>query len=130
MTIVKASIISILSALASSYPHDGLQVSTSSLTWGPCELEFPPSHQGNISAHGVPIFCANLTVPLDYTNVENGEILELNLVKVEASKPRKGSIMMNPGGPGSSGVEEISKHGPMYRDIFGGFFDVIGFDAR
>ncbi|GAB1216694.1 hypothetical protein ATERTT37_005912 [Aspergillus terreus] len=55
----------------------------------------------------------------------------LQLVKVNATEePVKGSVIFNPGGPGSSGVEEVVQKGPAYRDVFGGHFNVIGFDAR
>jgi hypothetical protein len=60
-------------------------------------------------------------VPTDYTNAENGVTLDLQLVNFEATKePFKGSIIMNPGGPGMSGVEEIASKGPIYFDVFGG----------
>lgn len=105
--------------------------SNSTLKWAPCDLGFPSTHQAVIDAHRVPIYCTTLKVPLDYSNPKNGRTLDLNLVKVEATKePFKGSMIMNPGGPGASGVEEISKFGPMYADVFGGHFNVIGFDAR
>jgi hypothetical protein len=70
-------------------------------------------------------------VPTDYTNAENGVTLDLQLVTFEATKePFKGSIIMNLGGPGMSGVEEIASKGPIYFDVFGGHYNVIGFDAR
>jgi hypothetical protein len=122
----------LFSRLAFASPVSNRRVSNnSSLTWVPCDLDFPPEHKGNVTAHGAPIYCTTLRVPLDYTNSKSSATLDLQLIKVEATKePFKGSIIMNPGGPGNSGVDEISKNGPMYRDVFGGHFDVIGFDAR
>lgn len=104
----------------------------SGLEWKPCDLDFPSPHQAIIDAHGVPIYCTKLAVPLDYSSPNGPEnSLVLDLIKVEATKqPFKGSVIMNPGGPGVSGVEEVSKFGPMYESVFGGHFDVIGFDAR
>lgn len=132
MMFPKATVSLLLSKFGLSYPTDTSQNhNATSLNWKPCDLDFPPSHQNIVAAHGVPVLCANLQVPLDYTNNESGKTIDLQLVKVKATKePFKGSIIMNPGGPGASGVEEISKKGPMYRDVFGGHFDVIGFDAR
>lgn len=101
------------------------------LKWAPCDLDFPVSISEVVRANGVPLFCANLEVPLDYTNPDNGKTLQLQLVKIEATKePFKGSMIMNPGGPGSSGVQEIAQSGPMYSEIIGGHFNIIGFDAR
>lgn len=102
-----------------------------SLNWAPCDLDFSTTQQAAIDAHGVPLYCSTLKVPLDYTNSKSNVTLDLQLIKIEASKqPVKGSIIMNPGGPGASGIEEISSNGPLYREIFGGQWNVIGFDAR
>jgi hypothetical protein len=120
------SSLGLCSPITSHYGHNN-----STLKWAPCDLDFPPSLNAAVEAHGVPVYCANLQVPLDYTNPNNGGTLDLQLVKINATtEPFRGSMIMNPGGPGSSGVEEISKNGPMYRDILGGHFNVIGFDAR
>ena len=128
-TVAVALVLSSLSfgsPIASSYGHHN-----STLEWVPCDLDVPPTLDAAVGSHGVPVYCANLEVPLDYTNPKNGRTLELQLVKIEATtEPFKGSMIMNPGGPGASGVEEISKNGPMYRDVLGGHFNVIGFDAR
>ncbi|KAH7413609.1 Alpha/Beta hydrolase protein [Phaeosphaeria sp. MPI-PUGE-AT-0046c] len=103
----------------------------SSLDWKPCDLKFSSAQQAVIDAHEVPLYCSNLKVPLDYTDEKSGATLDLQLIQVKASKePVKGSIIMNPGGPGASGIEEISSNGPMYREVFGGQWNVIGFDAR
>ncbi|KAJ4377477.1 hypothetical protein N0V83_000302 [Neocucurbitaria cava] len=114
-----------------SYPTDSPQTNTTSLNWTPCDLDFPPSQQAVIDANGVPIYCATLEVPLDYSNADNKETIQLQLLKIKATnEPSKGSVIFNPGGPGASGVEEVSQKGILYRDVFGGNFDVVGFDAR
>ena len=129
--IKKAAAALLLANIGLSYPTDGPQTNTTSLNWTPCELDFPPKQQAVVDAHGATLYCATLEVPLDYTSADSKETLQLQLLKVKATnEPSQGSIIMNPGGPGASGVEEISKNGPMYRDVFGGNFDVVGFDAR
>lgn len=98
------------------------------LNWAPCDLDFPENTTKLIIE---PIECATLDVPLDYTDLVSDETLGLTLVKVNATKePFKGSVIFNPGGPGISGIEEVATKGPMYREIFGGQFNVIGFDVR
>lgn len=53
----------------------------------------------------IPVQCADLEVPLDYANHSSNDTLSLTLVKLPARKePVLGSIIMNPGGPGGSGV--------------------------
>jgi hypothetical protein len=69
------------------------------LEWGPC--------QNNFSAE-VPVDCATLQVPLDWTNVETSPPLDLQLLRVKASKePFMGSILYNPGGPGLLGRQLV-----------------------
>jgi hypothetical protein len=127
---IAAALLFSIHALASPI-GDNYGTNKSSLTWTPCDLGFPATQQANIDAHGAPLYCAALKVPLDYTNSKNSEMVDLQLIKIEATKqPIKGSIIMNPGGPGASGVKEVSEKGPMYREVFGGQWNVIGFDAR
>jgi pimeloyl-ACP methyl ester carboxylesterase len=75
--------------------------------------------------------CASLTVPLDYARPQ-GRTLELALLKVPAKdqQGKVGSLVVNPGGPGGSGVDYAASAassfgGPLLRS-----FDVVGFDPR
>lgn len=124
---------SLLISVGLAYPTDaGYNTNTDSLDWAPCDLDFPSTYKAVIEKNGEPLFCAILTVPLDYTDdSEDGETIDLQLIKVKATKqPFKGSILTNPGGPGGSGVELIATLGSQYRDDLGGFHDLIGFDPR
>lgn len=123
---------SLLASLSLAYPIDNPQsFNESSLEWLPCDLDFPPSTKQQIAAHREPIFCAKLPVPLDYKSPEKERSLNLQLIKIKATKaPFKGSVLTNPGGPGGSGVEFIALDGPSIRDDLGGHHDVIGFDPR
>lgn len=105
------------------------QQAATTLNWAPCDLPFPNATAALITT---PIDCATLEVPLDYSNQGSDKTLTLTLIKHNATTENcKGSIIMNPGGPGGSGIEEIATKGAMYRDIlFGGEFNVIGFDVR
>ncbi|MCL2467690.1 MAG: alpha/beta hydrolase [Micrococcales bacterium] len=72
--------------------------------------------------------CAWLTVPLDYAQ-PSGETIELALARSVAASS-KGSVVINPGGPGGSGVEMVpslvKRAGPdLVRSL-----DVVGFDPR
>ncbi|MGG5259968.1 alpha/beta hydrolase [Phycicoccus avicenniae] len=75
--------------------------------------------------------CAKLTVPVDYARPE-GSTIEVALLKVPAKKSSKriGSLVVNPGGPGGSGVDYARAAdfivGPGVRDRY----DVVGFDPR
>ena len=55
--------------------------------------------------------CARLTVPLDYDQPA-GTTISLKLIKLPATDPgrRIGSLFVNPGGPGDSGVAFVRHH--------------------
>ncbi|KAH6880366.1 TAP-like protein-domain-containing protein [Thelonectria olida] len=76
------------------------------------------------------VYCTTLQVPLDYTD-PNSEPLSLQLIKMNATNtPPKGSVLLNPGGPGASGIDFIADYGHEYREALGGKFDVVSFDPR
>jgi hypothetical protein len=56
----------------------------------------------------LPIECATIPVPLDYTNPKAGT-LDLDLLRVKAiKKPVLGSVLFDSGGPGGSNVEAVA----------------------
>ena len=60
-----------------------------------------------------PFQCGTVQVPLDYDQ-PNGATISLALVRLPASDPahRIGSLFLNPGGPGGSGVDFVLFAGP------------------
>lgn len=100
-----------LAASVQALPTRNAKEPVPSLSWGPCEL---PGF--NYSLVTSPIQCIKYAVPLDYTNPES-EQLDLQLIKVNATKePFLGSVLFNPGGPGSSGVEDVAQKGHIYSE--------------
>jgi pimeloyl-ACP methyl ester carboxylesterase len=75
--------------------------------------------------------CARLPVPLDYSG-GSAKTISLELVKVhdKDNTAGLGSLLVNPGGPGGSGVElALGLLGELSPDLLGRF-DLIGFDPR
>ena len=74
--------------------------------------------------------CAKVTVPLDYSQPD-GQTIEIAMKKHPATgSTRQGTLFMNPGGPGGSGVDDV---GGMPTSTFAGVqstYDIIGFDPR
>ena len=75
--------------------------------------------------------CARLRVPRDYADPGAGD-LEIAVLRVKARDQGKrlGSLVVNPGGPGASGVDyarsaDLIVGAPVRR-----YFDVVGFDPR
>jgi pimeloyl-ACP methyl ester carboxylesterase len=73
--------------------------------------------------------CGTLTVPLDYAD-PTGDTIELAVVRRPATKGAKrvGSVFVNPGGPGGSGIEFV-KSGAIGRGLTSSF-DVVSWDPR
>ena len=76
--------------------------------------------------------CASVQVPLDYRN-PYGRKTTVALARVPAADRdnRIGTLFLNPGGPGGSGVDMIyNGWGDLLNRVLGGRFDIVGFDPR
>jgi pimeloyl-ACP methyl ester carboxylesterase len=75
--------------------------------------------------------CATINVPLDYANPARAKIL-LQLLKVHDSDNDRGigALLVNPGGPGGSGIELAAGLTAQVADTLLQHFDMIGFDPR
>ncbi|MDR1431302.1 MAG: alpha/beta fold hydrolase, partial [Propionibacteriaceae bacterium] len=70
--------------------------------------------------------CATVLAPLDYDN-PGAQALTLSLKRIKASKsPRIGTLFVNPGGPGASGVEYVTAFNRKGLERF----DIVGWDPR
>jgi len=74
--------------------------------------------------------CASLKVPLDYTNLDLGDISIAVSRTVHTGPNFQGSIVVNPGGPGSPGLEFASYVAKEIAPTVAKDFDFIGFDPR
>jgi pimeloyl-ACP methyl ester carboxylesterase len=102
-------------------------VSAGSASAGPAKIAWSKCY----AALG-PFQCGTVQVPLDYGN-PNGATISLALVRLPATDPahRIGSLFLNPGGPGGSGVDFTLFAGPvLYTDEVRARFDLVGFDPR
>ncbi|GAA3446584.1 alpha/beta hydrolase [Planomonospora venezuelensis] len=74
--------------------------------------------------------CAKLTVPLDYDKPD-GERIKISVIRLAATGgERIGSVVLNPGGPGGSGVEYARSAADVVSPGVRARFDVVGFDPR
>lgn len=74
--------------------------------------------------------CGWIIVPKDYLNSSAGTV-RIALTRVKASKrSSRGTVFLNPGGPGGSGFEFLHRFGDVLAKISGNEFDLIGFDPR
>jgi len=96
--------------------------------WKPCFQET-----------GHPFECATVSVPLihgrrpDYRWHPWNQMVSIAVTRLPAAGtgPRVGSLFLNPGGPGSSGVDFLVGVGPrLYTDEVRARYDLVGFDPR
>ena len=80
---------------------------------------------------GPQLECASVPVPLDWAR-PGGPKLALAVIRHLAGHPgqRIGSLFVNPGGPGDSGVAMVAERGEALDAMTGGRFDVVGWDIR
>jgi pimeloyl-ACP methyl ester carboxylesterase len=89
------------------------------IPWAACD---PP---------GEDLQCARIRVPLDWDK-PNGGTIRLALTRHLAGKPAKriGSMFINPGGPGDTGIGLVQGLGDDIDKWGGGRFNVVSWDPR
>jgi pimeloyl-ACP methyl ester carboxylesterase len=90
--------------------------------WVPCRASNPAKLPAGT-------MCGKLAVPVDYDHL-NGDVAVLGLVRFPATGDKIGSLVINPGGPGESGINAalsiVQTLPPKVRERF----DLVGFDPR
>ncbi len=100
------------------------------LDWGSC-ADLATSEDTSFY-RSASLQCADLTVPLSYDEPD-GRTIALKVLRKPATDPsaRIGSVIINPGGPGGSGVEtagQLAAYGVTAQ--LNRQFDIVGFDPR
>ncbi|NKR39958.1 alpha/beta hydrolase [Prescottella equi] len=94
---------------------------TQQITWGSCDGFATDGDELSPTLE-----CARVTVPLDYA-APAGDTAQIAISRAPATGARLGSILVNPGGPGASGLSSASiTEGTELAERF----DMIGFDPR
>jgi pimeloyl-ACP methyl ester carboxylesterase len=75
--------------------------------------------------------CAEVRVPRDYAAPTDG-YLNISMIRAAAAKRDKriGTLFMNPGGPGGSGVDWVREGVDAFPQAVRDRFDIVGFDPR
>jgi pimeloyl-ACP methyl ester carboxylesterase len=101
------------------------------LSWGGCS-SFATTPRDRKAYADPGLQCAYVNVPLDYAN-PNGRVIKIGLLRRPASDTahRIGSLVINPGGPGGSGMSTAaSLADEVKNNDVGRRFDFVGFDPR
>jgi pimeloyl-ACP methyl ester carboxylesterase len=109
--------------------------SSGTADWKPCP-EVPQDLVGK-GASGMEYDCASVPVPEDWSNPSSGQKINIAMIRVRSNRQhdRLGSLFMNPGGPGGSGIDFAVYFS--FGQTLGGLpseitdrYDIIGFDPR
>ncbi|WP_414937894.1 alpha/beta hydrolase [Amycolatopsis sp. cmx-11-51] len=106
------------SSVATATPEGQPEYAVAPIEWKPC-------------AEAPDVECGTLTLPIDYTK-PNGEKFGLAVARRKATDPSKriGAMVINPGGPGGSGVDFAVSANRYFSKEISEKFDVVGFDPR
>ncbi|MFI7438981.1 alpha/beta hydrolase [Nonomuraea indica] len=108
----------VLAVTTASLPPGAAEAADASIAWSPC-------------AQDATAECGTLTVPVDWDD-RDGPTIELALARRKATEPaaRIGSLVINPGGPGVSGVDYALAATNYLSPELTRRFDIVGFDPR
>ncbi len=120
------------SGLAPSAGSDDTPVETGANERGELSKDLVPFYKQPVEWRSCAEFeCAEVQVPLDYDDPGAARIT-LAVKRLAAANPagRVGSLLVNPGGPGVSGIDLVEAVPEVFsRELLDGF-DVVGFDPR
>lgn len=108
---------------ASTPGTDTTAVVSGEVDWGSCT---------NAIARATNLECGRLAVPIDHDRPD-GDSLDLMLARQRATGPaeeRIGSLLLNPGGPGGSGIEFLAAATAVFPVELTQRFDLVSFDPR
>lgn len=94
--------------------------------WGPCR-EAGGGGESLPAPAGAE--CGKIAVPVNYDNPDGG-VATLALIRFPATGEKIGSLIINPGGPGESGIEAAAGLVESMPADVRQRFDLIGFDPR
>lgn len=74
--------------------------------------------------------CAAVDVPVDYFDQSSDRgTIEIAIIRISAEGESRGSLLVNPGGPGASGFDHVANNAQVLQRNLPGY-DIIGFDPR
>jgi pimeloyl-ACP methyl ester carboxylesterase len=73
--------------------------------------------------------CGMLSVPVNYDEPD-GDVAQIAMIRFKATGDKIGSLIVNPGGPGESGVEAAASMVATLPESVRQRFDLVGFDPR
>jgi pimeloyl-ACP methyl ester carboxylesterase len=120
--VVSVGVVVSVSVVMTTAPAVAVTAMRATVAWSGCADPFLQSTGAE---------CGFVSVPMDYDRPE-GQVIRLAVSRVRHTVPDsqyQGVVLVNPGGPGESGLE-MSALGSYVPNGVGGAYDWIGFDPR
>lgn len=117
---------------ACAVPAPMLQPAGGAIDGGvPPELDSFYSQEVDWEACDTGYDCAAITVPMNYADPA-GETIQIAVKRLNSTgdAPAVGTMFVNPGGPGGSGIEMIDSADFYFSEDLLRSFDIVGFDPR
>ncbi|GAA3430505.1 alpha/beta hydrolase [Kutzneria kofuensis] len=94
------------------------------IAWKPCFNPVPPG----LPPGSERMLCGTFAAPMDWSHPTAHQDISIAVSKLPATGPSKGSVLLNPGGPGGPGLTMPLSF--LDRTKLTGAEDLIGFDVR
>lgn len=116
-----SGVLALFLLLRSYHPDVVLHYHNETIAWRPC---------GNVE--GKPIECGTINVPMDHFNASRSgnSTFTIPLTRLRGNSDATHNILLNPGGPGGSGVNFLKAWGVRLQKAIGDDFHFVGFDPR
>jgi pimeloyl-ACP methyl ester carboxylesterase len=100
------------------------------VTWDECDEELLKEDMQSEVFKSSTVECSSMLVPAVYNGFDNDKDFKIQMMRLHNAKPEdfKGSIFINPGGPGGSGLEQL-QYSDFPEELLA-HYDIIGFDPR
>lgn len=87
---------------------------------------------GECDGQAAPWQCGTIEVPLDYRRPDELGDVSISVTRLPAADAtnRIGSLVLNPGGPGGSGIDLAWGYASLFPEELVARFDLVGFDPR
>lgn len=117
-------------ATASAEATAGASTQPSAAAIDPAALARFTGQKPDWSACGGGFQCARVTVPIDYAEPA-GKTLQLAITRLKTTGTKRiGSLLLNPGGPGASGVNYLQQAYTAITEPVRANYDLVSFDPR
>lgn len=128
-TAVAVLAIGSLTACSASNKVDLASYQNQEVSWGECAEDwYVDADTQSTEFTAAKVDCATITAPARYDITVGAPDYGIAMMRIKASGTKLGTLFINPGGPGGSGVEEL-QNTPFPKEILEAY-DIVGFDPR